>query len=87
MAYLQRNYLITNIQYYEKTEIPFKSDHKLQEGFNWTNIQKLKNLNTGVLKVSPLSKNNHYLKKTRITLEFEAFLRIIEIQTNQKSPF
>ena len=62
---------ITNIQYFEKTKIPFKSKHKLQEKFNWTNIQKLKNLNTGVLTVSPLSINNHYFKKTRITLEFK----------------
>ena len=60
-----------NIQYYEKTKIPFKSKHKLQEKFNWTNIQRLKNLNTGVLTVSSLSLNNHYFKKTRITLEFK----------------
>ena len=78
---------ITNIQYYEKTKIPFKSKQTPQEEFNWSNIQKLKNLNTGVLKVSPLSKNNHYFKKTRITLEFKESSKIIGIQTNQKSPF
>ena len=65
---------ITDVQYYEKTKVPFKSNHKLQEKFSWTNIQKLKNLNTGVLTVSPLSIDNHYFKKTRITLQFKESL-------------
>ena len=61
----------TSIQYFEKTKIPFQSRIEFSEGFNWTNIQKLKNLNTGILKVSPLSNNNHYYKKIILTLQFK----------------
>ena len=79
---------VTNIRYYEKTKIPFKSKHKFQNGFNWTNIQRLKNLNTGVLKVSPVSSNNSYFKRTRITIEYvKHCLKIIEIQTNRNQFF
>ena len=35
---------VTNIQYYERSEIPFKSIHEPISGYNWTNFQKLKNL-------------------------------------------
>ena len=61
---------ITNIQYYKRSKIPFKSNHRPITGFNWTNIQKLKNLYTGTLRISPLSKENHYFKKIRVTIDF-----------------
>ena len=61
---------ITNIQYYEKSEIPFKSNHDPIPGYNWTNFQKLKNLHTGTLRISPLSMDNHYYKKIRLIIDF-----------------
>ena len=61
----------TDIQYYERSQIPFKSNHESITGYNWTNFQKLKNLNTGTLRVSPLSMDNHYYKKVRLTIDFK----------------
>ena len=66
------NMPITNIQYFEKAKIPFKSKHKLQEKFKWTNMQKLKKLNHRCVESFPLSTNNHYFKRTRITIKFNA---------------
>ena len=61
---------ITNIQYLEKSKIPFKSNHDPISGYDWSNIQKLKNLYTGTLRVSPLSIDNYYYKKIRLTIDF-----------------
>ena len=62
---------ITNIQYYKKSKIPFKSNHDQIIGYDWINFQKLKNLNTGTLRISPLSKDNHYYKKIRLTIDLK----------------
>ena len=62
---------ITNIQYYKKSKIPFKSNHDQIIGYDWINLQKLKNLNTGTLRISPLSKDNHYYKKIKLTIELK----------------
>ena len=62
---------ITNIQYYERSEIPFKSNHDPLPGYNWINFQKLKNIYTGTLMISPLSMDNHYFKKIRLTIDFK----------------
>ena len=62
---------ITNIQYYERSKIPFKSNHDPVTGYNWINLQKLKNLYTGTIRISPLSVNNHYYKKIRLTIDFK----------------
>ncbi|MFL3005297.1 MAG: type IX secretion system sortase PorU [Candidatus Neomarinimicrobiota bacterium] len=62
---------ITNIQYYKKSKIPFKSNQDQIIGYDWINFQKLKNLNTGTLRISPLSKDNHYYKKIRLTIDLK----------------
>ena len=62
---------ITNIQYSERRKIPYKSNHEPISGFNWSNLQKLKNLNTGTLRISPLSNDNHYFKKIRAIIDFK----------------
>ena len=62
---------ITKIEYSQRTKIPFKSNHELITGFDWVNKQKLKNLFTGTLRISPLSDKSYYYKKIRIDIEFK----------------
>ena len=61
----------TNVQYYEKAKIPFQSMQQHASGLQWTNIQKLKNLFIGTLKISPFADDNHYFKRIRLSLEFK----------------
>ena len=61
----------TKISFSNKTKIQFESNHNPVTGFDWINKQKLKNLHTGSLKISPLYDKNHYYKKIRIDIEFE----------------
>ena len=54
----------------EESQIPFQSDTPVSKIIEWSNIQKLKNLNTATLKVSPKISTNSYLNKIRINIEF-----------------
>ena len=56
----------TNISYSNKTKIQFESNHNLVTGFDWINKQKLKNLHTGSLRISPFCDKNHYYKKIEV---------------------
>ena len=60
----------TEIIYKEESPIPFKSEQSNSSIFSWTNIQKLKNLNTAVLKIDPKSSNNSYFNILRIKMYF-----------------
>ncbi|MBA65859.1 MAG: hypothetical protein CMG55_08675 [Candidatus Marinimicrobia bacterium] len=61
----------TNIEYFNKSLIPFKSKHNEQSGFNWINKQKLKNLQIATLSISPFSDTNYYFKKIKISIDFQ----------------
>ena len=54
----------------EESQIPFQSDNTNLNIIEWANIQKLKNLNTATLKVSPKISANSYLNKIRINIIF-----------------
>ena len=61
----------TNIEYSNKTEILFETRIENKLGFNWINQQRLKNLSTATLAVSPLADQHHYYKNIRIIIEFD----------------
>ena len=54
----------------EESQIPFKSDNTNLNIIEWENIQKLKNLNTAILKIFPQIGATSYLKKIRINIIF-----------------
>ena len=61
----------TNIEYTEKKRIPFKTEIKNKIGFNWLNQQKIKNLHSATLIVSPLADSNYYYQKIKIIISFD----------------
>ena len=86
----ENKFPVTNIEYYKKSKIPFKSGHKPLNGFNgfnWTNIQKLKNLYTGTIRISPLSIDDHYFKKVRVTIDFKLSIENNRAPNNSEVSF
>ena len=61
----------TQIQLLNKTKLPFTSQQEQQGSFEWINQQKLQNLETATLHVSPLADQDEYYQTIRLTLEFE----------------
>ena len=61
----------TEIILSEESEISFQNDIPVSNVIEWANIQKLKNLNTATLKVSPKISASSYLKKIRINIFFK----------------
>ena len=60
------------IDYRNESPIPFKSVQSNDEGFKWINQQRLKNLETATLLVSPISSSsNKYYKTINIQSNFD----------------
>ena len=60
------------IDYRNESPIPFKSVQPNDEGFKWINQQRLKNLETATLLVSPMSSSsNKYYKNINIQFNFD----------------
>ncbi|MBL52183.1 MAG: hypothetical protein CMG57_09530, partial [Candidatus Marinimicrobia bacterium] len=58
----------TEIILSEESSIPFHSNSPSANVIEWVNIQKLKNLNIGTLKVFPKISADSYLNKIRINI-------------------
>ena len=61
----------TEIILSEESEIFFQNDIPVSNAIEWTNIQKLKNLNTATLKKFLIISNNSYINKIRINIVFK----------------
>ena len=59
------------ITYKDKSETPLKTSKDQFFGFQWINIQKLKGLNTGTLKVSPMKNDGAYYSNILIEIKYE----------------
>ena len=59
------------IDYKNETPIPFKSLQRADKGYKWINQQRLKNLETATLHVSPISGLNSYYKNINIQIDFD----------------
>ena len=55
----------------EESQTTIQSDTPIMKVIKWTNIQKLKNLNTATLKVFPKISDNSYINKIRINIVYE----------------
>ena len=55
----------------EESQIPFESDMPSGNIIEWADIQKLKNLYTATLKISPIISNNTYINKIQINIVFK----------------
>jgi hypothetical protein len=62
---------ITNIQYLNKSTLPFTSQQELIPDFEWINRQELQNLQTGTIRISSLYNSTEYFKTILLTLEFD----------------
>jgi len=61
----------TRIVYTEELPIPFESEKSNSDIFNWSKVQKNKNLNTAVLIINPKSNGSSYYNKIKIELSFQ----------------
>ncbi len=68
------------IDYKNETPIPFKSIQRADKGYKWINQQRLKNLETATLHVSPMAGLNSYYKNINIQIDFD------DQATNYKTP-
>ncbi len=59
------------IDYKNETPIPFKSIQRADKGYKWINQQRLKNLETATLHVSPMAGLNSYYKNINIQIDFD----------------
>ena len=61
---------MTTIQFMDKSILPFvsKQDHEMD--FEWLNQQELQNLQTGSIRISPLTNQNEYFKTIIATFQF-----------------
>ncbi len=68
------------IDYNNESPIPFNSMQHAEKGFKWINQQKLKNLETATLMISPISSSNNYYKNINIQFDFD------NPETNYRKP-
>ena len=61
----------TQIEFSNKSKLPFKTLQEPLNGFEWINQQELQNLETGTIRVSPIAGPVEYYQKIVIHLEFE----------------
>ncbi|MCS5645954.1 MAG: hypothetical protein NZ838_07510, partial [Candidatus Marinimicrobia bacterium] len=60
----------TQIEFSNKSKLPFKTLQEPLNGFEWINQQELQNLETGTIRVSPIASPVEYYQKIVIHLEF-----------------
>ena len=63
----------------QKTSLKTSKDQFF--GFKWINIQKLKGLNTGTLKVSPMKNDGAYYSNILIEIKYEQRQKDIKTPT------
>ena len=61
---------VTRIQFLNKSELSFTPLQNSTGDFDWINQQRLKNLETGTIRISPRDDSNGYYQKIIITLDF-----------------
>ena len=61
---------VTRIQFLNKSELSFTPSQNSTGDFDWINQQRLKNLETGTIRISPRDDSNGYYQKIIITLDF-----------------
>ena len=62
------------ISYEDESMIPFKTQQKVESGFEWVNRQRLQGLETATLKISPITNKESYHKKIIVKIEFTGLL-------------
>ena len=63
----------TKIIYNNEAPIPFLLKQKLKTGFDWINKQKIQNLHTGTINISPIKNKTTYYKTITIEIEFDEY--------------
>ncbi len=78
---------VTRIQFLNKSELSFTPLQNSDSDFDWINQQKLKNLETGTIQISPRDDSNGYYQKIIITLDFSITDNPIRNSTKTESEF
>mgnify|MGYP001166327646 CR=1 FL=1 len=78
---------VTRIQFLNKSELSFTPSQNFNSDFDWINQQKLKNLETGTIRISPLDDSNGYYQKIIITLDFSLIDNTTRNPTKTESEF
>ena len=60
----------TQIEFLNKTQLPYKTKIEPIQNFEWINQQSLQNLETGTIRISPVANSGEYYKKIIIKIEF-----------------
>ena len=61
----------TQIQFLEKTKLPFILNETKLESYEWINQQKIKNLEVGSINISPLANDKEYFKTIIVTIKYK----------------
>ena len=77
----------TRIQFLNKSKLSFTPLQNSTSDFDWINQQKLKNLETGTIRISPRDDSNGYYQKIIITLDFSITDNPIRNPTKTESEF
>ena len=78
---------VTRIQFLNKSELSFTPLQNSEGDFDWINQQRLKNLETGTIRISPRDDSNGYYQKIIITLDFSIIDNPIRNSTKTESEF
>lgn len=76
-----------HFQFLNKSVFPFTPQQDTISDFEWINQQRLKNLETGTIRVSPLASSKEYYQTIIITLEFSKAYKQFRNSTKMETAF